>query len=77
MARWLSGVAAISLSQQVTALNLLDLSSQSWTVASQTLNISARGQVPSQVHLDLSAAGIIGDMYALIAIRYCCHIPVC
>ncbi|OIW30141.1 glycoside hydrolase family 2 protein [Coniochaeta ligniaria NRRL 30616] len=56
-------LAAILLSHQVSALNVLDLSSQKWTVASQSLNISARGQVPSHVHLDLFAAGIIGDPY--------------
>ncbi|KAB5545732.1 glycoside hydrolase family 2 protein [Coniochaeta sp. 2T2.1] len=47
----------------VGANNILDLSSQKWTVSSKTLNISTRGQVPSHVHLDLFAAGIVGDPY--------------
>lgn len=46
-----------------TALNVLDLSTQKWTVESQTLNISAKGKVPSYVHLDLHEAQIIGDPY--------------
>ncbi|KAK3403387.1 glycoside hydrolase family 2 protein [Sordaria brevicollis] len=45
------------------ALNLLDLSTQKWTLASPALNISVRGRVPSQVHLDLFEAGVIGDPY--------------
>lgn len=65
MAKSLVGLAVISAYPQVTALNILDLSSQRWTVASESLNISARGRVPSQVHLDLSAAGVIGDPYVL------------
>jgi beta-mannosidase len=65
-ARWLIAAASILHQCQVTALNVLDLSSQKWTVASQSLNISARGQVPSQVHLDLAAARVIGDPYAVL-----------
>ncbi|KAJ4371933.1 hypothetical protein N0V85_009089, partial [Neurospora sp. IMI 360204] len=45
----------------INALNLLDLSTQRWTLSSPALNISVRGKVPSQVHLDLFEAGVIGD----------------
>ncbi|KAK3328181.1 glycoside hydrolase family 2 protein [Cercophora scortea] len=45
------------------AANVLDLSSQKWTLSSSALNISVRGKVPSHVHLDLFAAQVIGDPY--------------
>jgi beta-mannosidase len=61
--RCLSAAGIILLGHRAAALNVLDLSSQRWTVESQSLNISARGQIPSHVHLDLFAAGIIGDPY--------------
>ena len=45
------------------ASNILDLSSQKWTVSNDQLNISVRGNVPSQVHLDLLNSRVIGDPY--------------
>lgn len=40
--------------------NVLDLSGNGWTVSSKALNVSVPGRVPSQAHLDLLAANIIG-----------------
>lgn len=51
------------LSLQVAAKNVLDLSSQRWTLENQAYNITVRGKVPSNVHLDLYAAQVIGDPY--------------
>lgn len=58
-----SALAATCFLSGINALNLLDLSTQKWTLSSPTLNISVRGKVPSQVHLDLFEAGVIGDPY--------------
>lgn len=41
--------------------NVLDLGGDGWTVSSKTLDISVPGRVPSQVHLDLHAANVIGE----------------
>lgn len=41
--------------------NVLDLSGDGWTVSSKTLNVSVPGRVPSQAHLDLLAANVIGE----------------
>lgn len=43
--------------------NVLDLSGDGWTVSSKALNISVPGHVPSQVHLDLLAANVIGESF--------------
>ncbi|AEO66261.1 glycoside hydrolase family 2 protein [Thermothielavioides terrestris NRRL 8126] len=45
------------------ARNVLDLSTQAWTLSNDGLNISVRGRVPSHVHLDLFEARVIGDPY--------------
>lgn len=47
----------------VRAQHVVDLSGNGWTVSNNALNISAPGQLPSQVHLDLYAAGVISDPY--------------
>lgn len=44
-------------------LSVLDLSENDWTLSSSTLNISVPGFLPSQVHLDLYKAQVIGDPY--------------
>lgn len=41
--------------------NVLDLSGDGWTVSSKALNVSVPGLVPSQAHLDLLAANVIGE----------------
>jgi beta-mannosidase len=45
------------------ASNVLDLTSQSWRLSNDAMNISVRGRVPSHVHLDLYEARAIGDPY--------------
>jgi hypothetical protein len=51
----LPSILSITLGQ-----NVLDLSGDRWTVSSKALNVSVPGRVPSQAHLDLLAANIIG-----------------
>ncbi|KAF7977186.1 hypothetical protein HWV62_45140 [Athelia sp. TMB] len=41
--------------------NIVDLAGQAWTLTGGQGNISVRGAVPSHSHLDLFAAGVIGD----------------
>lgn len=43
--------------------NIIDLSTQQWTLSNTPYNISVPGKVPSHVHLDLQAAQVIGDPY--------------
>lgn len=47
----LAGVAA--------SQSIIDLDSKNWTLAGP--NVTVPGSVPSQAHLDLFAAGFIGD----------------
>lgn len=47
------------------AQNVIDLSGDGWTVSNNALNISVPGRVPSQAHLDLFAAGVIGESFVL------------
>jgi hypothetical protein len=64
VSRWLLVTAALLLlAQDATCLAMLDLSDQAWTLESTELGISVPGNVPSQVHLDLLAAKVIGDPY--------------
>ena len=50
----------MAMAQQVTSMSSLD-----WTLSGvgQFNNISVSGSVPSQAHLDLYAAQVIGDPY--------------
>ena len=48
--------ATCALSQKV-----IDLSKNDWTLENLPLNISVPGSAPSQAHLDLYAAQVIGD----------------
>ena len=50
----------MAMAQQVTSMSSLD-----WTLSGvgQFNNISVPGSVPSQAHLDLYAAQVIGDPY--------------
>lgn len=43
--------------------HVIDLSDSDWTVSNPGLNISVLGSWPSQAHLDLYAAQVIGDPY--------------
>jgi beta-mannosidase len=51
------------LSHSCSAKNVLDLTTHSWTLSNDALNISVPASLPSQAHLDLFAAGVIGDPY--------------
>lgn len=46
-----------------TAKHVTNLSNNDWTLSNEALNISVPGSLPSQAHLDLFAAGVIGDPY--------------
>ena len=46
-----------------SAKHITNLSETAWTLSNDALNISVPGSLPSQVHLDLFAAGVIGDPY--------------
>lgn len=48
----------------VLSQKIIDLSGSDWTLENLPLNISVPGSVPSQAHLDLYAAQVIGDPYA-------------
>ena len=43
--------------------NVVELSQTVWTLQNPGLNISVPGNLPSQAHLDLYAAQVIGDPY--------------
>jgi len=46
-----------------SAKHVVNLSDHDWTLSNNALNISVPGSLPSQAHLDLFAAGVIGDPY--------------
>ena len=48
----------LAAAQSVLPMNRLD-----WTLSSNNFSISVPGNVPSQVHLDLYAAQVVGDPY--------------
>ena len=54
------------LTTSVLSQNVIDLSGIDWTLENLPQNISVPGFVPSQAHLDLYAAHVIGDPYAAI-----------
>ena len=47
----------------VFSQKVINLSGNDWTLENVPLSISVPGSVPSQVHLDLYAAHVIGDPY--------------
>lgn len=51
------------LAHSSSAKNVLDLTTHPWTLHNDALNISVPARLPSQAHLDLFAAGVIGDPY--------------
>ncbi|KAF7968949.1 hypothetical protein HWV62_28789 [Athelia sp. TMB] len=53
------GLLALAASAQCK--HIIDLAGQAWTLTDGQGNISVRGIVPSHSHLDLFAAGVIGD----------------
>lgn len=46
-----------------TAQRIVSMSDLSWTVTNPNYSISVPGNVPSQAHLDLYNAQVIGDPY--------------
>jgi beta-mannosidase len=54
-------LAALAFFSTVSAQAILDLGDETWTVTNEYDNITVPGKWPSQVHLDLYAAGIIGE----------------
>lgn len=62
MHSWMKRVlASLPLTvQSVLAQHVVDLTGDGWTVSSEALNISVPGRLPSQAHLDLYAADVIG-----------------
>jgi beta-mannosidase len=51
------------LAHSASAKKILDLTTHPWTLSNDALNISVPARLPSQAHLDLFAAGVIGDPY--------------
>ena len=58
----ISSLVALPLAL-ASAKHITNLSETSWTLSNNALNISVPGSLPSQAHLDLFAAGVIGDPY--------------
>jgi hypothetical protein len=54
-------LAVLAFFGTVSAQTILDLGDETWTVTDQSNSITVPGKWPSQVHLDLYAAGIIGE----------------
>lgn len=48
---------------QVSAQAVINLSGTDWTVSNPALNVSVPGSLPSQAHLDLYNAQVIGNPY--------------
>ncbi|KAL9101422.1 MAG: hypothetical protein Q9163_003314 [Psora crenata] len=53
--------AVVPLALYAVAQNVINLSEDDWVLENLSLNISVPGSVPSQAHLDLYAAQVIGD----------------
>lgn len=60
-----AGFPLLTLAQHV-----IDLSGDNWTVKNAQGNASAPASLPSQVHLDLYAAGVIREYYSYRAVKY-------
>ena len=56
---FLSGATVVA--SLVAGQTVIDLSGNDWTLHNSDLNVSVPGSVPSQAHLDLYAAQVIGD----------------
>ncbi|KAF2664999.1 glycoside hydrolase family 2 protein [Microthyrium microscopicum] len=59
---WISALVALILPVKAST-KVTDLSTFKWNLASTPANISVPAKIPGAVHLDLQAAGIIGDPY--------------
>jgi beta-mannosidase len=49
-----------------SAENVINLSGKQWKVTNPQGNVSAPGSLPSHVHLDLFAAGVIRESFPLL-----------
>ena len=58
-------VVAVFFATSVVSQKVIELSKSEWTLENLPLNITVPGAVPSQAHLDLYAAQVIGDPYAM------------
>lgn len=64
MPRWdLQAVLSTAAAASVAANRVVDLAGPGWTLSNPALNTSVPAQLPSQAHLDLFAAQVIGDPY--------------
>lgn len=64
MPRWPSqAVLSLAALAPVAAQRVVDLSGPGWTLSNPSLNVSVPAQLPSQAHLDLFDARVIGDPY--------------
>ena len=61
----LRALTAFSFAANAFSQKVIDLSGAEWTLEDLPLNISVPGSVPSQAHLDLYAAQVIDDPYAM------------
>ena len=52
----------------VATQKVIDLSGNDWTLQNPALNISVPASFPSQAHLDLYAAQVIGNPYVVVVI---------
>lgn len=60
----LISVLFLTILSCLRAQSVVDLSGDDWTLSNlASLNISVPAKVPSQAHLDLYAAQVIGDPY--------------
>jgi hypothetical protein len=59
-------LAVAALPRAVSAQHIVDLSGDGWTVSNKGRNISVPAKLPSHVHLDLFAAGVIGEWNGFI-----------
>lgn len=53
--------AAVATTESASKASIHDLALQKWTVTNEYGNITVPGKFPSQAHLDLHAAGVIGE----------------
>ena len=58
---------ALLFAVSAVSQKVIDLGGNDWTLENLPMNISVPGSVPSQAHLDLYAARVIGDPYARLA----------
>ncbi|KAF4306315.1 Glycoside hydrolase family 2 immunoglobulin-like beta-sandwich [Botryosphaeria dothidea] len=64
MPRWPSqAVLSLAALAPVAAQRVVDLSGPGWTLSNPSLNVSVPAKLPSQAHLDLFDAQVIGDPY--------------